>query len=212
MERAFVVLGDVVGSREVEDREALQRDLQDSIGEINQRYENDIRASFSLLKGVDELGGVLTGISALYDVIKTVYRSTYPTAVRFAGAYDGVDVGSERKEVAEMDGPAFHRADDLLSDLDVDGRLFALYTGEDLLDILIGNYVNLCLMQMDEWTHREMEIIDTYERMGTQSAAAGELDVSQQRVSNVIRETNWKEFRRMESDLNDALAIYDELL
>ena len=67
-------------------------------------------------------------------------------------------------------------------------------------------------MQMNEWTPREMEIIDTYERRGTQSVAAGELEVSQQRVSNVIRETSWKEFRRMESDLNDALAIYDEWL
>jgi len=212
MERALVVLGDVVGSREVADREALQRDLQGSMQAVNQRHEDDVLASFSLLKGVDEFGGVLTGISALYDIVKTIYRSTSPTAVRFAGAYGRVDVGSERREVAEMNGPAFHRADGLLSDIDVDGRLFALYTGDDLLDIFIGNYVNLCLMQMSEWTPRETEIVDAYERMGTQSVAAEELDVSQQRVSNVIRETNWKEFRRMESDLNNALAIYDESL
>jgi len=212
METAFVVLGDVVGSREVTDREALQRHLQRSMEEINRRCGNDIRADFSLLKGVDEFGGVLTGVSALYEVVKTIYRGTYPTAVRFAGAYDRVDVGSTRNDVAEMDGPAFHLADGLLSDLDADSRLFSLHTGGDLFDILIGNYVNLCLMQMNEWTPREMEIVDAYERLGTQSEAAGELDVSQQRVSNVVGETNWKEFHRMESDLNDALAIYDELL
>ncbi|WP_121823642.1 SatD family protein [Halostella salina] len=212
MEKAFVVLGDVVGSREVADRESLQLSLQNSIEKINKRHANDIRADFSLLKGVDELGGVLTGVSPLYEVIKTIYRGTFPTGVRFAGVYDRVDVGSEQNDVAEMDGPAFHLADGLLSDLDADGRLFSLYTGDDLLDVLIGNYVNLCLMQMNEWTRREMEIVDTYERVGTQNEAAGELDVSQQRVSNVIGETNWKQFHRMESDLNDALATYDELL
>lgn len=210
--RQFVVLGDVVGSRDVHDREALRDDLSDALATVNDDHDEAIRAPFTMLKGVDEIGGVLKDLSVLYDVVRTVYMTTYPTTVRFVGALGEVDVSADADSVAEMDGPVFHRADDMLETIADDGRLFNLDTGDPFADVLVGNYVNLCLMVMNAWTPKEVEILREYERRGTQTAVAEALGVTQQRVSKAIRETDWDVFSRMESDLNEILDVYDDLV
>ena len=211
-ERRFVVLGDVVDSRNVSNRDSLRENLEQTLSEINNEYESGIRAPFRFLKGVDELGAVLSDISILYEAIKRIYVETRPVKIRFAGALGEVDVGADAEDIAEMDGPVFHRADRLLSELTDEGRLFRLDTSDDFADVLLGNHVNLNLMFMDSWTPKEMEIVTRYEKRKNQAEVAAELDVSQQRVSNALRETDWKVFHRMELELNDALEIHESLL
>lgn len=211
-ERRFVVLGDVVDSRSVSNRASLRENLERTLSDINHEYKSEIRAPFRFLKGIDELGAVLSDVSILYEAIKRIYVESYPVKIRFAGALGDVDVGADAEDVAKMDGPVFHRADRMLGELTDEGRLFRLNTGDDFADVLLGNHVNLNLMFMDSWTPKELEIVTQYEKRKNQAEVAADLDVSQQRVSNALRETDWKVFHRMELELNDALEIYGSLL
>lgn len=57
--RHYVVRGDVVGSRDREDRAGLRETIETSLSSVNDRYADDIVAEFALVKGVDEVAGVL---------------------------------------------------------------------------------------------------------------------------------------------------------
>ena len=50
-ERFYVVLGDVVSSRKIEDRGNLQKSIEGACRRVNSNYSRDIYADFKLLKG-----------------------------------------------------------------------------------------------------------------------------------------------------------------
>lgn len=217
-ERLFVVLGDVVGSKDIEERAKFKSELDQVLGTVNSQYNDTIRAPFRTLKGIDEFGGALSAIDDLYRVLRTIFLNMYPVQIRFACSFGSVDVGNDEAEISEMDGPAFHQTDQILREVESEGRLFRLDThggGSTFLenvertpfDTLVGNHITLTFMLMNEWTEKEVEIVRRYEDLGTQTAVADELDISQQRVSNVMRATNWNVLRSLEEELNDTLQL-----
>lgn len=117
MRYRYVLLGDVVGSRDIEDREAFRRTLVDACETANETCGSDLDAPFELLKGIDELGGVLTSPAPVYDVVDEFAAALRPHEIRVAVAAGGIDVAPESGDVTRMDGPAFHRADELLAAL-----------------------------------------------------------------------------------------------
>lgn len=68
--RACVVVGDVVRSRSVEDRERLREALLDGLDRVNAALSDRLLAPFATLKGVDELGGVLNGLAGVERALR----------------------------------------------------------------------------------------------------------------------------------------------
>jgi len=59
MEKMFVLLGDIVSSRKIDDEISFQRRLESACRIINGKFREDIHADFKIIKGIDEIGGVL---------------------------------------------------------------------------------------------------------------------------------------------------------
>lgn len=211
-QQLVVVLGDVVDSRDVADRARFQQTLEATLQTVNDRFEAAAQTPFQILKGIDEVGGVLYGLERVYDVVKYVTRELHPVDIRFAVARGTVDVGLDSGEIAAMDGPAFHAADRILDDIEERDRTFGLEADDAFVDVLLQNYVNLQFLVADAWTDKELEVITLYERLGTQEAVADRLDVTQQRVSSVIQDTNWNVINGIETDLRELFATYSRLL
>ena len=55
----YVLLGDVISSRKLENREDFQNKLIYGCNMVNKIYENDIYSYMDILKGSDEIGVVL---------------------------------------------------------------------------------------------------------------------------------------------------------
>lgn len=106
----FVMLGDVVGSRNLQQRDQFRKDVERVLDEINNGHSNHIYAPFKLIKGLDEIGGVLSDISPVYKIICSLTENLYPTTFKLSLVFDYVDVAVESKDVSKMDGPAFHKA------------------------------------------------------------------------------------------------------
>lgn len=205
----YVVLGDVVQSRDIDARSHFRTTLTDACDRINRRYEDDVSAPFQLLKGVDELGGVLTSASSIYDIAKHLFDALYPHRLRIAVVLDEIDVGVETGVVSEMDGPAFHRADELLDDIEGSDLLFDVRTGRERFDLAVADEINLLLAHRQQWTDRQREIIECYERRGNQYEVADELDISQQAVSKSLGKASWPMITEIEKRLRRVLEEYE---
>lgn len=208
MSSRIVVLGDVVDSRRIDDRGSVRDALATTLEDINERFDGAVDTPLAGIKGVDESGGVLPDPVPLYDVVDHVRRGLHPKEARVVAAAGEIDVVPRSSDVSRMDGPAFHAADDLLTDIDGTRYRFAMDVGDDELDVVIADEVNLLLFRKREWTARQREVVNANRELGTQRAVAEELDVSQQAVSNVLARAGWRELSEMEDRLRAVLDGY----
>ena len=205
MTRFYVLLGDVVQSREIDDRAAFRQRLEEACRDVTARYPDGLYTDVTVLKGVDEIGAVLTSIADVYRIVTDLADATMPDRIRFALAYDQIDVGLDGTDVASMDGPAFHRADSLLERIERTALLFDAAIDEPPLETAIADEINLLLFLRQNRTDRQREIVERYETVGSQHAVAAELGISQQAVSNALGRAHWSLVNAIEARLQTTL-------
>jgi hypothetical protein len=205
----YVVLADVVDSRQIRDREEFEAQLKGALEYVNEVEGQCISTPFTQMKGVDEFGGVLTNLKRIPDVLSGILDRIHPSTARFAIASGEIDVEGERETVAEMDGPAFHDASTLLDEVEDSGLYVAVDTRREV-DGLVAAALNLLLVEREHLTERQMEVILAYEKYGTQAKAGDELGLQQQGVSNALKRANYMRRKKIRSCLRQALeTIYD---
>lgn len=202
-----VVVGDVVASRAETDRESLRRRLDEGMAEANEAVAGDVVAPFTTLKGVDEIGGVLATPARAYPALRAIAEAVHPTAIRFAVVWGELDVGLDETDVSKMDGPAFHEADALLTDLADSGRTVALSVGADeWLERLVADQIDLLFMWKDEWTVTQADVVRQYREAGSMKAVAEQRDVSVQAVSQTLARADAARVLEIEAGLETAMA------
>lgn len=209
-QKLFVLLGDVVSSRHIADRDLFQSRLNEICRSINDRYGNDIFAPFKILKGLDEMGGVLENIFNFYNIINTVAESLYPQAMRWALVYDFVDTALDSGDVSKMDGPAFHRSSQSILQLKKTERLMNLSVEDEILDRVLTGEINLLLLFRHEISPKQRKIIKEYELVKNQMEVAERFGISQQSVSLALRRSRWKMIKDLEDELNHSLQGYQK--
>lgn len=208
-ERRCVVLGDVIGSRQVDDRAAVGKALEAGLAQANERAADAVHAPFTVLKGVDEVGGVLTTPGPVYTVIQTIAEAIHPHEIRFGVAWDIVDVAADSDDVAVMDGPAFHHADARRSDVADQDR----YVGLDLdalaeppVSTLLAGQCDLLFLWKSAWTPRQCEVVRAYRDAETMTAVAEDLGVAVNTVSRTLQRAHAHPLLAIEAELRDAFS------
>ncbi len=134
--------------------------------------------------------------------------SLYPHSMRFTLSFGEIDVGLDTKDVAKMDGSAFHKAADMMNKLKKSKLLFTMSTHDEIMDIAIKGQINLIFFLRKKWSKKQYEVIKEYEKVGSQYEVAKALSVTQQAVSNILKRSMWKEIKNIEEDLNRVLHLY----
>ncbi len=210
--KLFVLMGDVISSRRIGDRDKFQKELEETCKEINSIYREDIYANFNILKGIDEISGVLSTISNCYRIITTFQEQLYPNSMRFGLVLDYVDTGLESKDAARMDGPAFHKVSHIMDKLKESRLVFGISAGDEMIDTAIANQVNLVLLLRKNWSPRQRQMIKEYERVMNQYELAKDLGTTQQNISAIINRSMWREIKSVEEDINYIFHEYSKRL
>ncbi len=201
----FVVLADVIGSREIEDRTAFREQLTATLDRVNAEYGEAIAAPFERIKGLDEFGGVLVGLGPIAGILETILNGIHPGRVRVGIASGGIDVGQLEEGVAALDGPAFHRADEAIADAG-DADLYVAVDTDRPADPLVVAVLNFLYLVRERRTARQIEIVEAYERHGTQVAAADALGIPQQAVSQALDRANYYRVRTIRERFERGIA------
>lgn len=208
----FVVQGDVKGSRKIKDRDDFQRKLEYACKYINENFKDEIYGNFKIIKGIDEIEGVLRKISSIYKIITEIQKLISPQKIRFTMVYGTIDTAVDSKNVEKMDGPAIHEATDRIMKLKKSNFLFDIDAGNTIIDSLLKGQINLLLFYKSRWTGRERQIAENYTECQKQVLVAEKLSITQQAVSNSLRKINWEEINLMEEELNHILKFYNDFL
>lgn len=209
MDGPYVVLVDLVRSRDIADREVFESRLERALAHVNEAERTHLSTPLSRMKGIDEFGCVLTELAPLPDVLTGLLDRIHPMLGRFGVAAGEIDVGASRATVATMDGPAFHRASELLTTAEERDLFVGVDTGSPV-DGLLASALNLLVLSRRGLTERQVEVILAYEEHGTQDEAADALGLSQQSVSKSLGRAGYASRTQIRAELRAALeAVYD---
>lgn len=210
-QRQCVVLGDVVDSREIAERREFERTLNETLDTINNQFSDRIKAPFMPLKGIDEIGGVLSSVQPIGEIQKILSTRLHPEQIRIVAVVGQVETYKETDDVSEMDGSAFSRADFILSKLESESLTFRLSGNNTPVDSFISDEICLLDMIRSKWSSRKMEVVRKYDEANNQKEVAKELEISAQAVSNHLRDVQNEEIRRIEERLFENIRNYPEI-
>lgn len=197
----FVLLGDVVDSRKIEDRTGFDQKLGDALVTVKEMFTNAFVLPLQIWKGLDEIAAVLATPYELYPLLSVIQDRVAPQKFRFVIAEGSIDVMPENGDVRQADGNAFHKAAEAMQGLKKEGLLFSCKSGNPLWDNAYNTQVNLLLMLREGWTERQRSIYAAYIKSGRQEEVAETLQVTQQTVSKTLQAIKAAQVQKLEAAL-----------
>jgi predicted DNA-binding protein YlxM (UPF0122 family) len=106
-----------------------------------------------------------------------------------------------------MDGPAFHTAADMIQRAKKENLYYCFNLGFQFteFDPWLNELANLLHILRSGWSNHQLRVVQLYEKFGSQISVAKKLGITQQAVSDALRQAHWKEVKRVENMIDEAL-------
>ncbi|MGQ0721362.1 MAG: SatD family protein [Candidatus Eiseniibacteriota bacterium] len=197
-DRFVAILGDLVASREVENRARLQAKLKTTLRQLAAREPlRSVRVAGPEIAAGDEVQLLLRVREeslpghAVLGFLRDLTEALRPTQIAFGVGLGGLST-KVSSAVREMDGPCFHRARRALQVAKRGGRWavvegFAPFKDFPPFDDSVNSMLRLTGDIRRGWTDRQREIIQVRGNLSLQKDVARKLGVSKSVVSEVLQ-------------------------
>jgi hypothetical protein len=182
--QVLAVIGDLVASKAVPQRQAVQRKLTAVLAKVT-GDAHELASPYTLTLG-DEFQAVYRRADSVLADAVTIMAALHPVQVRFAVGIGPLATRINPRQALGMDGPAFHRARAAMSALKDDGRLLRI-AGEEGDWLLADHVLNLLSHEIDGWGRNRLLILAGLLRGRKVSDVAKDLPVSAVAVYKNIR-------------------------
>lgn len=226
----LALIGDVVGSRELEDRAGVQRRLRGLLEALNRELGAPGEGEDPLRGGVDadgarrvtrdgpplaaplavtagdEIQGLLLRPDAAVDVLVRLADDLHPVRIAWglgAGELE-TDIGGD---VSLLDGPCFHRARTALEGAAKDGAWARAVGLDPAVDRGLSALFRLMGAVRDGWTDTQARYARTV-RGRLQKEVAERFDVSPSVVSESLKAARYRELAEAEEAARALLARF----
>lgn len=198
------VIGDIVDSRNLNDRGEVTAQLKQAIADINLKYSSYITADFSIYAG-DEIQGLLSAPGVSYKLIQELKKYMKPIKLVF-----GVGVGPLATEISkrpitwELDGKVYHRAREMVNRAKKK-KPSICYCLENSVGDLINSLIYFIESNREFRTKHQQKVVTLYKKYGTQKKVAERLDISQATVSSILNKALFQQVNQAEENINSYL-------
>lgn len=217
------VIGDIVDSRQLEDRYLVQEQLKQVIEDINTKYREDLAAGFVLTLG-DEFQGLFNQGEHLLEVLDYIRLKMYPVKVRFGVGFGDMTTAIDPARAIGADGPAFYAARaaiNAIKDLggryespisDVVIRTYNRQIKESQPLALVDELLSAASLIEHKWTSKQREIIELLSLQALSQREIGQvLEVSQANVHGRIASSGYYTYRHCMEGLKAYIKAYWEV-
>lgn len=201
----LVLIGDIVGSRQVSGRAALQRQLQAAVQAVNHRSQAWLASPLTITLG-DEFQAVYRGSQTVFSDIFFLLHALAPLRARFALAAGEIVTPLNKKQAIGMDGPAFHAARDLLIGLKTQDRLFGIAGLPAEIAKLAKPVLAVLSGQADGWRQTRFQLLAGLLEGRDTAALAKAAKITPRAVNKNIRAADLDEWTVLLREFSQALA------
>jgi hypothetical protein len=206
-EHIVVLIGDIVLSRNIKDREPFDRVLLETMGDLSLRNPA-ILSPYTLTIG-DEIQAVFRQADSLFNDAVSILAAIYPQKMRFSISLGELTKPINPQQAIGMDGPAFYFARDGIETLRKSGSLFSV-SGEGIPHLeLMSQSLSLVSFNMSKWNKTRFQTFAMLQQNVTVKEIASRLLLSERAVYKTINagslETIALLFKEIETVLNESL-------
>ncbi|NLA26047.1 MAG: hypothetical protein GX878_01480, partial [Firmicutes bacterium] len=209
------LIGDIKGSRGIENRDEFQKRLKKVLLEINNKYTEDIASNFTITLG-DEFQGLLNKGKNIMSIIAELERKACPVEMRFGIGVGEITTAIDPKWAIGADGPAYHRARKAVQYLKQKEKKKGTGGADIRLEIdgdkqtaveLINTILSLMTVVKRSWTDRQREAAwDLLEHRDSQSAVADRLGITQSSVQKNLAKAHYYAYKEAMAKVEQALG------
>lgn len=105
----IAIIGDLIKSRQIQDRHSMQEQLKDCLDDINEKYSDIIISRFTITLGDEFQGLLLTGHNCL-RILDEIALRIYPATIRYGLGVGELSTLINSGLCIRMDGPVFWKA------------------------------------------------------------------------------------------------------
>jgi hypothetical protein len=202
----FVALiGDIRGSRELNDRNEVQKEFKRVVDSLNDHVPDSAIASRFTVTTGDEFQALLTDASAAVEAVVSASDRFHPARLRFGIGRGGLDTEVNPNQAIGMDGPCFHRAREAINSAKEDETWLRVDGWSTDLDRHINAMFDLVRCVREDWTDRQAQFALALKQKGTQKRVAEQYEVSKSTVSESLSAGHIQEVRSAENSLAELL-------
>ena len=183
--RYIVLVADLVASRKIVERRAVQDRLRACLRQLNSKKREGLVSPYTITLG-DEFQAVLSAPDRFFRDALTVLIALYPVAVRFSCAIGEISTAINTKQTIGMDGPAFHEARATIESLKKTKSLFAIAGPDGAGLTLINHSLALVCHTIRDWPRSRLEILRGLYENRTVKQLARDLRVTDKAVYKSI--------------------------
>ncbi len=129
----IVLIGDIISSKKIKDRSAVQKKLNNAFKKINSSNKNII-SPYTITLG-DEFQAVYNSADKLFKDIWQIGAALYPEQSRYSIAVGDITTKLNKAQAIGMDGPAFYFARKGLDELKQTNYIFNFNEAEEKYDL-----------------------------------------------------------------------------
>ncbi|NLY38872.1 MAG: hypothetical protein GX044_06175 [Firmicutes bacterium] len=209
----IAVIGDIVASKKISDRRAVQEKLGAVLSGINKKYSGDLASRFMLTLG-DEFQGLLEAGGHALAIVDKIEREMHPVMMRFGIGVGRITTAIDRHFPLGADGPAYYYARKMIDELktaekrnkEAKQNIKIAIEEHAALSELLNTIFALCTALKARWTGRQREVINAYlDYREIQSDAAQKLGIHQSSVQRALANANFYTYQK-------ALLVVSEIL
>jgi hypothetical protein len=185
----YALIGDLVASRRMTNRPAVQRRLKDVLAALNEGLGGALAVPLRLTAG-DEVQGLLRHPEAVVEVVTRTGDEIHPA--RFAWGLGAGPVATDLSDdISVVDGPCLHRARDAVREASRSGLWLEVQGLPPLEGAVLRALMGLMGAIRSDWTRKEL----TYARAarsGSQREVAERFGVNESTVSRGLSRAHFR--------------------
>lgn len=211
----IAIIGDIKGSRTLEDRKDIQKRLGDILDKINTKYETDISSKFIITLG-DEFQGLLFDGAHVMDILFEIQKHMYPVRIRFGVGIGAITTEINKEWAIGADGPGYYharKAVEHLKNLEKKNRSNEadIFLEADEVNqgtaVMINAVLSLMTVLKESWSDRQREVIwDMLEHQDNQKDVACRLEIKQPSVQKSLASGNYYSYKNAFDTVERALG------
>lgn len=199
----LVLIGDILGSKQLPERAAFQRQLKRLLAGLNGRRQTLV-SPYTLTLG-DEFQAVYRDASGVFADIFTLQSRIAPVQARFAVAVGEIVTPLNHRQSIGMDGPAFHRARARLERLKAQGRLLGVPDTGDGRWRLPGATLAVLSGLMEGWRQKRLQLFAGLLAGVAVPDLARQTRITTRAVNKNIRAADLDEWKRIVDEISRLL-------
>ena len=215
MEWYIAIIGDIVESRKLENREEVQTRLKNVLHQINETYQTQLASKFVVTLG-DEFQGLLLSGENVLDIIQQITREMYPVRIRFGIGLGEITTAINEEMSIGADGPGYYNARSAVEFLKESEKKRQMRPAHIRIEAqgdntattdMLNTICSLMAAVEDSWSDRQREVIwDMLKHQDGQKAVAERMEISQPSVQKNLARGDYYTYKQAMDNVEKALS------